>query len=281
MQTLPITPNNWPDAVKLLCEGFPERDEAFWEKGLERWINLVGNSFAQPVGYLTQDKDGELQSVLLTFRTPAYHGATPRTNFSSWYVKDDVRSRAPLMLKKLSHDANTTYTDFTPSASVERILRRLNYSEYQAIHLGFWTPLTALGKSQIVVDAGTTLEFVGQDSYLGRAIDDHLKLGCTLLGLRTEDGIEPVLMRLKKRKRLVTSAEIIYCADIRAIEAHLPALCRHLMKRGILILECELPHLPRRFQPAFNWGEVSRFIKGSWNKFQLDGLYSEIPILGV
>ena len=281
MRHYPITQANWSVALELLCEGFPETDTQFWQRGLDRWASMVGDPFKQPIGFLTQDEAGNSQSVLLTFNSPHLEGAAKRTNFSSWYVKESHRSRAALLLKKLSSDQETIYTDFTPNASVEQILRRLKYSEYRSTHLGFWTPLVSFGKGLDVVSETSAQVGIESDQYLKRAIGDHLSIGCILLGLMTANGIAPVLMRLKKRKRIVTTAEVIFCEDVRNIENHLPALCRHLWKRGVFILECEFPHMPHHYRPSFNWGEVSRFIKGSWDENRVDCLYSEIPILGV
>lgn len=280
MQLQEISQENWPEALALLCEGFSRQTEEFWQQGLSRWAAVVGDPFEGPVGYLGRDKQGEAQAVLLTFRAPEGWGDTPRVNFSSWYVREKHRFSAPLMLKRCSANAELTYTDFTPSEAVQRLLRVLGYTEVGARHLGFWTPRLAFSRGGGLVGAKRLLELLPADRHLLDALQTHQRLGCLVLGLLRPSGVIPVVLRIKTRMRSIRCAQVIYCPDVGAMAEHMPAIARHLLIRGILVLEAEFETVPTVASAAFDWGQSPRFVHGAWSRNQIDYLYSEIPVLG-
>ena len=281
MQHHQISRENWPEAVSLLCEGFPGRDASFWNAGLNRWSELVGDPFAEPLGILTVDKNGDAHSVLLTFRTPETWAADQQVNFSSWYVREKYRAFAPFVLKRLSDDETKAFTDFTPSTPVQQMLRGLGYTEHHVQQLGFWTPLQAVRKGPVVLGMSEAMPYFLDEPGLTRALTDHVKLGCIVLGIQTSSGVSPIVLRTKMRKRAVRCAEIIYCRDTALIAANLPGISRQLLKTGVLVLEGDFPvstELPSAF---FDWGVTSKFVKGQWQQRQINYLYSEVPVLGV
>ena len=125
------------------------------------------------------------------------------------------------------------------------------------------------------------MPYFSSDPNLTRALVDHFKLGCIVLGLQTPSGVSPIVLRTKLRKRSIRCAEIIYCPDTEQIAASLPGISRQLLKHGVLVLEGDFPvstELPSAF---FDWGEAPKFVKGEWQQRQINYLYSEIPVLGV
>ncbi|WP_300381283.1 hypothetical protein [Henriciella sp.] len=281
MQYHEVSKRNWEEAVSLLCEGFPERNADFWNAGLQRWSKVVGDPFAGPVGILTCDEDGKAQGVLLTFRAPEMWSSHQQINFSSWYVRKKYRAFAPIILKRLSNDETKTFTDFTPNKPVQQMLRGLGYTEYCLRQLGYWTPVQALKKGAPALQKAETMPHVSSDPRLMRALDDHSKLGCIVLGIQTRSAVSPIVLRPKTRKRAVKSAEIIYCPDVALIAANLPGISRQLLRRGILVLETTVPVSMESPASFFDWGEASAFVKGQWQACQINQLYSEIPVLGI
>jgi len=277
-----INRRNWPEAVGLLCEGFPGSKSEFWQSGRDRWRQVHSDNPDKPFGYIGRDKEGVAQTVLLTLRSPVpTEDGLERVNFSSWYVRERYRLFAPNMLKRLCNDSNCVYTDFTPSKSVEKMLDRFGYQFLGLDHIVFPTPAIAFRKSLSVVGKAATLEAVKTDPDLSKLLKDHDQFGCLIMGIKTDDGISPIVLRTMVRKRVLRSAEVIFAQDVANLVRALPAIARILLLRGYSLLEADLPEGQQIKLPHHNWGRSTRYAKGPWRENQINFSYSELPVLKI
>jgi len=282
MQQDPITKDTWSEAIGLLCEGFDKTEPEFWQRGLDRWTTLVDDPFAEPLGYITRDKNGEGQAVLLTFRSPVPSAEFGQgVNCSSWYVRDRYRLFAPSMLNKICRESGVTYTDFTPTESVEKVLLKTGYHSLNLRHAVFSVHVLSVLRSLRVVGQAETLAQAEDARLSDRTLADHAAIGCLVFGIETEAGISPVVLRLITRKRVLRSAEILYAADTNLLVRALPAIARKLLLRGVTLIECSLPETTDVKLPYRDRGTLARYVKGPWPEDCIDYLYSEMPILGV
>ena len=282
MQHDPITKADWPEAVQLLCEGFDKTEPEFWHRGLDRWSTLVDDPFADPLGIITRDKKGEGQAVLLTFRSPHISPDFGQAvNCSSWYVRGRYRMFAPSMLKKICDEDGKTYTDFTPTQSVEKVLLKTGYHSLKLRHAVFSLHLISVMSSLRVLGQEEAIAQAEDDRLTDRTLADHARLGCHVFGIETETGVSPVVLRIITRKRVLRSAEILYVADPDLLLKALPGIARKLLLRGVALIECSLPETIEVKLPYQDRGMLPRYVKGPWPGDCIDYLYSEMPILGV
>ncbi|MEM7327227.1 MAG: hypothetical protein AAF437_00730 [Pseudomonadota bacterium] len=278
----PITKSNWPEAVELLCEGFDKTTPDFWNRGLERWSLLVDDPFAEPLGYITRGKNDDGQAVLLTFHSPIQTDGYGRAvNCSSWYVRDKYRLFAPTMLRQICDQSGKTFTDFTPTASVEKVLLKSGYESLNHRHAVFPLHLLCVLPSLRVVGQAATLAKASGARLSQRTLEDHAKIGCLVFGIETETGISPVVLRVVTRKHVLRTAEILYAADTTLLVGALPGIARKLWWRGVMLIECGLPESTAVKLPYRDRGVLARYVKGPWPEDCIDYLYSEKPILGV
>lgn len=282
MRNEAIRQDTWPEAVDLLCEGFVGSTSEFWNQGLERWSKIVDDPFAGPVGYLTRDKEGEAQAVILTFRSPLKTVSDSQpVNTSSWYVRGRHRLFAVSMLKGFSEGEGVTFTDFSPSESVQRMLDRIGYRSLEQRQIVFPLHVLACVPSAGVLNADQTLAAIANDPAQSQRVRDHLAVGCHVFGIQTDAGVSPVILRLVTRKRVLRAAEILYAEKTGDLLRALPGIARKLLLRGASLIECSLPKEFETKLPYHDRGGLARFVKGPWPEDCIDYSYSEMPILGV
>ena len=278
----PINKSNWSEAVALLCEGFDKTTPDFWNRGLERWSSLVEDPFAEPLGYITRGKNDEGQAVLLTFHSPLVSQEYGQAvNCSSWYVRDKYRLFAPTMLRKICDQDGKSFTDFTPTASVEKVLAKSGYESLRYRHAVFPLHVLCVLPSLRVVGQAEALAKAKDSRLSDRTLKDHAEIGCLVFGIDTPDGVSPIVLRIITRKNVLRTAEILYAADTNLLVKALPGIARKLLWRGVMLIECSLPESTQVQLPYRDRGVLARYVKGPWPEDCIDYLYSEMPILGV
>ena len=281
MQTRPITAEAVPEAVAILSRGFPKTTEAFWRRGLRR-IQRTGSPDDQgSIGVLVE-KDGAVVGVLLTLASQrAKQGeAHPVVNFSSWYLEPSARAFAPLMLRQLSRDGETLFTDLTASRAVRRMLPMLGFRAVSSETMMTPTLRVALrGRRGHLLSGRKLLANLGAADR--KLVEDHVRLGCLACGLKIDGAVLPLVFLPRKHRRIVPTAQLVYTPSRRAVFDHLPLVAAFLARRGKMFLEMDLhpgdnpevPHVRKRC------GE--RFVKGPYPDDAIDYAYSELVYLGV
>src|SRR5690242_16398348 len=87
-------------ALGMLRQGFPERSEDYWRRGWRRAEECLPET-GHPLGRMMIAK-GAPAGVALTFASRRAGTDRITVNLSSWYVADNARFSAPLMLKRLT-----------------------------------------------------------------------------------------------------------------------------------------------------------------------------------
>ncbi|MEZ5654175.1 MAG: hypothetical protein R3E87_26880, partial [Burkholderiaceae bacterium] len=124
-----------------------------------------------------------------------------------------------------------------------------------------------------VLDERAALDVLRHDP-IHRALVEHRALGCRIVAIETDRGIEPLVWRPKRRLKLLTGVELIFARSVDLLLANIDGLARHLLAHGFLlaevgasqdaILDCgHLPYFRRRFA------------KGGYRAGGVDYLYSE------
>ncbi|MBV1694765.1 MAG: hypothetical protein KGP27_09935 [Hyphomicrobiales bacterium] len=236
----PIDRTNIDRAIAMLREGFPDRCEAFWGRGLSRLLDLGWNQAAGvPIGHLLLT-DNETVGVVLTPATVRrlHDGSMRRIiNLSSWYVVPPHRWRALAMLRSVLKLQDAIYTDLTPTPEVRQLLEALGFRQLNRGLLVEPLPLTA-ALPQRTTATVTDLHDAPRDAFepeLFELLMAHRAVGCIPAALHDVDGWCPLLFKASTLRRL-PAARLVYCADNRRLARSFPAVSRFLVRRGRLVL---------------------------------------------
>ncbi|MCZ8182690.1 MAG: hypothetical protein O9322_06945 [Beijerinckiaceae bacterium] len=274
----PITPARAAEAVSLLDEGFPERGPAFWQRSLQQILDWPGNALAgYPPGFFWLEKEQPV-GILLTPASPR-GGPDGRivVNVSSWYLRPDFRWKAPLMLRAVFRDPGPVFTDLTPTPEVQAMLPAFGF---RPINPGIGLQLTPL----------LALRPGGDVRVRAWQPDDRLDGAAPppeLIGLNRDRGFATLVIEQGParhlcvfrpfRYRSLPAAFSIFIGSHAALPAAWPAIARHLLARGILVVQCDVragvPH-PLALRRRGLW-----FAKGETFDDRTDHLGSELCLL--
>jgi hypothetical protein len=186
-----ISEQNLGAALDLLAAGFRARPRSYWEHAAERISAFGGNAALNlPIGLLMRDGD-RATGVAFTIASQRPHGeqSLSYVNFAAWYVEEDQRWRAPLMLRALTRLKCDVITDLTPSKAVQPLLPVFGF---KAITTGYALNVTAFHGGDGVVealDAGPGVDFPLKEVLLA-----HGAFGAIPAVLRASDGAATPLL---------------------------------------------------------------------------------------
>lgn len=275
-----IDDNNLEHALALLREGFPGRDEAFWRIAVNRIKNTGDNQKLElPIGYLMKSGDGASGVVLTPAREHTNSdGTTQRViNLSSWYVRDHDRWRAPMMMRKLLSLENASFTDLTPTPSVQAMLKTFGFEKINSgVSLNI-LPLARLKGARgarVVPMSELAGETSASETWPSPAAYEALNCLVAVL-IDGEEQIPLVFKRLHRQK--VPLAMLIYSENNEAVYRNLAAIGAYLSRFGIHVLvldiptEGQIPGIPRKKRG-------NKFARGVKANNQTDYLGTELSL---
>jgi hypothetical protein len=281
----PLEEGDHSAAVRLLTEGFPQRNAHFWKEGMERLRRYSGNAEAGvPLGQLLLAK-GEPVGVALTpasLRRGANGEPFRMINFSSWYIQPEHRYRAAMMFRQVVSDASATYLDLTPAAHVQPMLPLFGFRPMSVGMDIAATPALALQPTR-----GAHLRDFHPDDPLPQHAPSaqqllvHKELGCWPLILEHAEG-QTLFVYRRRPMRRVPAARLKYVGDHDVLHRHLPALARYFALRGMPALVWDA----QAEQPAPQWWGYRRpahvwYARGQLPHNCTDFIGTELCLLGV
>ncbi len=254
----PFGPQDRAQVQRLLVEGFPERGDAFWQKALDRLFAWPGNHAADfPPGFFWIEKDEPVGIILTPAspRTRADEALPPVVNVSSWYVRDSHRWKAPLMLRALFRDERVIFTDLTPTPDVQKMLPAFGFVPGCDGIEWIGTPFFAYRRKKARVLPWQPGMVLAAGSPPDSLITEHIAWGCTVLVLEHGEARHLVVLK-PMRARGLPAARVLFAGCRAALEAGLPALSRHMLLRGTLVLHIDARSEARRgpgYRPHGIW----------------------------
>lgn len=277
MQLKPIERNDWDAAASVLVRGFQERPPSFWSDGLARLQSNDPTGITRNIGYLLQN-DGKNVGIILTFRTSRTDRDGSRrdiVNLSSWYVDRCFRWYAPSMLKQLVGERDAIYTDLSASPRMSRVLHALQFSEWNQGLLAASLPQTMFawrrGARVYGLDDAPAGALTDADR---RMLEDHARMGCIVCVL-IDRGVYHPLIFLRRVRRGIPFARLIYAPSRRAVIASLPNILYFLLrsKVALVVMESDRDECPRYC--FFFKDRARKFYKGNFDSDRIDFAYSE------
>jgi hypothetical protein len=235
----PLEEADFPEAVRLLAEGFPLRTAAFWTEALERLRHYSANAEAGvPLGQLLMAK-GQAVGVALTpasVRTRPDGAAYRLINFSSWYIQPDHRWRAAMMFRQIVADTEATFLDLTPAVHVQPMLPLFGF---RPVSVGM-DVATTLPWALLPSRGARVREFRPDDPLPPEAPSAqqllvHKELGCWPLVLEHLGG-QTLLVYRNRAIRRVPAARLMYVGEHAMLRQYLPAVARFLLARGLPVM---------------------------------------------
>jgi hypothetical protein len=270
--------DDFATAILLLRKGFPERPEAFWRRGWNRARDHLPST-GHPVGFILKVKD-RAAGVMLTFASSREDCAGLVVNLSSWYVEEEARFAAPLMLKQLTQSGDT-FTDLTPVPAVVRVSTALGFriaAEHAAL-IPLPLHLLSSGRHVEAVAFGPCSHVPAMPEPLLKMVADHQALGCDVFLLSAGESWSPLILQ-RRRSRGIPYADVIY-GDRQALIQCLPVLARQLLARGIALLSLDLETTALAPRRAIRMSRNPRLVKGKVQPNRIDYAYSELVLFAL
>lgn len=223
--------------VDLLAEGFPVRSRAYWEHA----VALLETHPTPPgyprIGYLIESEGQAVGTLLLISTATGGDGSPVRCNFSSWYVRPGFRSHAALLVSYvLKRHPQATFVNISAVRHTRPTIEAQGFQRY-ADGTFAAVPLLSPGGHRARVRELSAGDIAAADlsAKERELLAAHLGYGCLVAGIETGAGMEPVVLR-RGRLRRVSTADVIWCRDVGTLSRGAGALGRLLMRRGLLVL---------------------------------------------
>jgi hypothetical protein len=274
----PIRDDDIPGVIRLMCEGFPRRDRAYFETGFRRLAERERPEGAEPYGYLIDD-DGPKGAVLAI---SSWHGPPQDrqlfVNISTWCVAPSHRGEvARALYDRAGQRDDAVNTNLSAAAHTLKTLDRLAFRP--------WTTGQFLGLAFRGATKAARILTPGQAAARGlpehelKVLADHARHGCLTPCLEADGRLMPLIL-LRRAIQGIPVAQLIYCAELPWLLEHGGALMWWLRRRGLfgLILDTDGP-TPQMFGRYFP-GKAAKYIRGQQPRMDVDHSYSEMLYLG-
>ena len=246
-----IEPGDLPALAHLLSEGFPARTSDTWLEVLTLLDEQAGNSHMLPIGFVLAGDEGPV-GVLLTIRSPDGR----RCSLSSWYVREDFRRFATMLVSMAVKDRSATYLNISSERHTRPIIEAQGFRRY-ADGIVLAVPMLGLGRAR-VSNAPPAITDAGEKAMA----EAHARLGCVVLWVSIDGRAHPYIFARRRIANRLPAAQVVYCppdADWRKVAG---PIGRALLRRGLfcLLLDAAGPvaGLPGRFMA----GRMPKFARG-------------------
>ena len=208
-------------------------------------------------------------------------------NLTSWFVKDEYRSRAISLLLPLFHMKEYTITDLTPAKKVYKIQNKLGFKDLDGkgrILMPFGSRWTRPRLSEVCVlhdpvEIGKKLR--GENLAIFK---DHQILACSHILLTCQDRLCYMIYTRRKRKYLpyvhvhyISDPELFALAD-REIRKSIMSHCRAYF---ILIDSRFVEPFKLPFSFCVPYRAPKQYLSSRLKPKQIDNLYSELILLNL
>ena len=228
----PIIEQDLPAIARLLCEGFADRSEAYWLRGLARHARRPPPDGYPTFGFCLDCEGAPVGVILLLFsRMPTADGESEvRCNVSSWYVRPEFRSFGSLLVTSTTRDKSVTYFNITPAPHTWSTVEAQRFSVYCKGQIYGVLPLRppiAGARVEVFGEATTGLALFEHD-----LLRQHATFGCLSAVVKSADDVCPFVFQKHRVKGLVPVFRLLYCRDLDAFARYSGNLGWFLLRRG-------------------------------------------------
>lgn len=227
----PILETDFAAVATLLSRGFPRRNFQVWWHSLERLKRLEHPPGLPQYGYLLESDNAPV-GVLLFLWSRTTDGIGFRCNLSSWYVEPNFRTYASLFTSQALRSKHITYLNVSPKLETLPIIEAQGFSRYCDGNVLAAPMLSATPGPRAKVFCVPRRPEVEFDSAEEELLLKHAAHGCISLWCVTSKHAYPFIFRPRQVKRILPSAQMIYCRDIAEFVRFAGPIGRFLALRG-------------------------------------------------
>jgi hypothetical protein len=227
-----IAETDAPALAELLAKGFPERRIDYWRDALETLARRDAPEGYPRFGYMLEHQGAPVGVILMIFTRIGEKQI--RCNISSWYVEEDYRGYASLLIAAAVRHREVTYVNISPAPHTWRVIEAQGFRRYcngqmLAIPaLSRWTANARVTVFDQQRDYGDSLSAQERDLLVA-----HVERGCLALIVQQKREAHPfVFLSRHVLKGLVPTQQLVYCRDLSDLQRFAGPLGRALLKRG-------------------------------------------------
>ncbi len=273
-----IEQQDLPAVIALMCESFPRRDEQYFRQGFERLAARDIPEDTEKWGYLIDD-DGPKGAVLAI---SSWHGPKETrqlfVNISTWCAAPSHRGPiARELYNRAGSRADAVNTNLSAATHTLRTLDRLGFEPWTT---GQFVAIATRGRTAragLRTGAEAARDLPDHEQ---KMLNDHSDSRFLSVCIDCDGRLMPLVFVRRRIKGVVPAAQLIYCADLDLLKAHMSTVLNWLRRRGCpcMILDASAPldGLVGRFYP----GRAAKYIRGRRPALSVDHSYSEMLYLG-
>jgi len=278
-----ITDDDIGGVIELLLVGFPARNRAYWERGLEHLATRSAPAEMPKYGYaLTADRELVGVILLISSRVPVDGRWAVRSNLSSWFVKSNFRSHSTLLIKRAISAPDVTYLNISPARHTWPTIEAQGFSRYTDGQFVALPLARAPDSKTTIIEATSELGLsVETPTFERQLLLDHAKYGCISVWCCTPDGNYPFVFLPRVVKRIVPCAQLIYCRNLEDYVRFARPLGWYLAARRSLFTIIDSNGPIRGLNGIYFPNSSPKYFKGLFRPRLGDLAYTEAPLIGL
>lgn len=280
----PAEPKDFEAALPLLRSLYANRSEQMWKRLFDyRWQRSQTH-----VGYLMRDGQKSVGYIGCLFSARTLDDKSHDfCNFTSWYVEPEYRKESLRLMMPILALKPLTITNFTPTPQAYKIFRGLRFQVLDT-HRYLVPGLGGLfgsgrGRDRILFEDADVVPRLTPEQQRLRA--DHRLYGCPAVIVESSAGTCFVIFSRTRIKGSIPAAKLLHVSDTRIFWKAFATFQKHLLRRhglAFLFVDGRLVEEPGLLGTmAIKMSGPKLFKSTDVGPKQIDGLYTELPVLGI
>ena len=279
-----INSSDFEGVANLLAAGFRRHDRRYWLDVLQYLGDRKAPDGFPRYGYMLASGTRVVGVLLLIFATLQNR---VRCNLSSWYVEQDFRALAPLLVSPVLKCKQVTFLNIWPATNTWSTIEAMGFDRLSG---GVFLCAPALSARSIGAKIVLIGDSVRPEGYVPQCevelLQDHERRGCLSILCHTREDVYPFIFRRRLIRHgfkysLIPCAQLIYCRDLEGFGRLAGPIGRFLAIRGMpLVLVGANAAIPNVIGKYFD-NKSPVYYKGPDRPDLGDLLYTDVALFGV
>lgn len=220
-----------PTVSALLSRGFPDRSNSYWSRALETLARRDAPQNYPRFGYMLEHENEAVGVILMIFTE--FGDKRVRCNISSWYVDEEHRGYASLLIAAAVRHKDVTYVNISPATHTWRVIEAQGFTRYcdgqmlTVPALSRWTQKALARPYDPRRDYGEALTPQERD-----LLAAHASHGCLCFVVEEKRSAHPfVFLPRRVLNGFFPTLQLVYCRDVADFQRFAGPLGRALLRR--------------------------------------------------
>lgn len=267
--------------AEVLGRGFPRLSREYWARAVDRLAKHPTPTGMPKFGYLLESAQRPVGVVLLISSLIKDNGTfTVRCNVSSWFVEQNFRIHAPLLISQAIRKKEITYFNISPAKHTQPIIEAqgfLRYSNGQFV-VPALPSARRRGSVQVVgldVQPNANFEPFERDLLLS-----HAEYGCISMWCTTNERAYPFVFLPRLVKQVIPCVQLAYCRHMEDFVRFARPIGSYLAVRGKPFVLIDSKGPIRGLVGKYFDGITPKYFKGPTPPRLGDLAYTEATMFG-